>query len=267
MNTKVMRNIEFSRYLGAKSLGWSPNNPLVIAISISGTVSRVVEALRRANYYGANTILITNNTASPAAKEAKYLIPLELPGGGQPGLNSYIGSILALMSLAFRFARAKNTTSCDEIANMQQGILDYAEAYATSMVEIDDRAFEIAQKWKDLRAYDFIGDYADYATAFFCSAKVVECFGGYTTYDDSEDWCHINYFLRNPETLGRVVITNSDTPSFNRVKETLVAIEQLTSPCIVITNADKKNLPHHLRYLRLQKLLISGCHDYAAHSI
>ena len=102
MNTKVMRNIEFSRYLGAKSLGWSPNNPLVIAISISGTVSRVVEALRRANYYGANTILITNNTASPAAKEAKYLIPLELPGGEyQPGLNSYIGSILAL-DLAFR---------------------------------------------------------------------------------------------------------------------------------------------------------------------
>ncbi len=28
-----------------------------------------------------------------------------------------------------------------------------------------------------------------------------------------EDWCHINYFLAQPETIGRVVITNPSTPS------------------------------------------------------
>ena len=67
MDVKVMRNIEFTRYLGSKMLGYSPNTPLVIAISISGNVSRVVEAVMRAKHYGANTILITNNPNSAAA--------------------------------------------------------------------------------------------------------------------------------------------------------------------------------------------------------
>ena len=240
MDVQVMRNIEFTRYLGAKTLGYSPNTPLVIAISISGTVSRVVEAVMRANHYGANTLVITNDPESPAAKEAKHVLTLGLPQGEyQPGGNSYIGAVMALMSLALRFARAKNTVSTIEIAAMEKGIADYADAWARMIPEVEDRAFELAQKWKDLRAYDFIGDYADYATAFFGSAKVLECFGGYTTYDDSEDWCHINYFLRGPESIGRVVVTNSDTPSFGRMKETLAAVEQLQSPCIVVSDADK----------------------------
>ena len=240
MDTEVMRNIDFTRFWGAKNLGYSPNTPLVVAISISGGVSRVVEALRRANHYGANTILITNNRDSVAAKEAKYLIPLDLPEGEyQPGLNSYIGALMALFNLALRFARAKNTASTIEIDQMQQGLLNYADAFAAGMDEMDQRGFEIAQKWQNLRAIDFIGDYADYATAFFCSAKVAECYGGYTTYDDSEGWCHVNYFLRQPGSIGRVVTTNDDTPSYGRMKETLAAVQQLQSPCMVVTSGDK----------------------------
>lgn len=244
MDVKVMRNVEFSRHLGSKMLGYSPNTPLVIAISISGGVSRVVEAVMRANQYGANTLLITDNLDSPAAKEAKHVLKLDLPEGEyQPGCNSYIGSTMALTYLALRFARAKNTVSPPEIAAMEKGLADYADAWAVILPKVEERAFEIAQSWKDLRAYDFIGDYADYATAFFGSAKVLECFGGYTTYDDSEDWCHINYFLCGSETIGRVAITNSDTPSFNRMKETLAAVKQLKSPCIVVTDADKSEFP------------------------
>ena len=240
MDVKVMRNIEFTRYLGSKMLGYSPNTPLVIAISISGNVSRVVEAVMRAKHYGANTILITNNPNSAAAKEARYVLPLEMPQGEyQPGGNSYIASTFALMQLALRFARAKNTVSPLELDAMQKGFGAYADAWAAALPEMEDRAFELAKTWKDLRAYDFIGDYAEYATAFFGSAKVLECFGGYTTYDDSEDWCHINYFLREPETIGRVAITNSDTPSFGRMKETLKAVEQLGSHCMVVTDAGK----------------------------
>lgn len=244
METIPMRNIEFTRYLDSKMLGYTPNNPLVVAISVSGNVSRVVEALKRANHYGSNTILITNNPQSPAAKEAKHLIELDLPKGEyNPGLNSYVAVLVALMNLAFRFAEVRNTVSRLEIENMKKAILDYASSFNDNMEYFDDRAFEIAKKWKDLRAFDFIGDYADYATGYFLSAKVIECFGGYTTYDDSEGWCHINYFTRKPETIGRVVVTNSDTPSFSRMKETLVAVEQLESPCIVLTDADKSEFP------------------------
>ena len=244
MDVEVLRNVEFSRYFPSKALGYSPNTPLVVVISISGQVSRAIEALRRANHYGANTIAITNDPQSPVGKEAKHVIPLDMPQGEYgPGLNSYIASMSALNALALRIARAKNTICTREEADMKKAILDYADAWAAIIDDVDNRAFELAKTWKDLRCVDFVGDYADYATAFFGSAKVIECYGGYTTYDDSEDWCHINYFLREPQSIGRVFILNSDTPSFGRIKETLAAVEQLGSPCIVVTDAPASEFP------------------------
>ena len=111
------------------------------------------------------------------------------------------------------------------------------------MDRIAQKAFEIAMKWHKLKAIDFIGDYGDYATAFFGSAKVLETFGGYTTYDDSEDWCHINFFIRDSRNIGRMVVANGDTPSYGRLKETMWAIEQLESPCMVVTDMPKEESP------------------------
>ena len=61
IETNAIRAIEFSRILSNKNLGYSPNTPLVILISYSGSGSRVIECAQRAVKYGANTIAITNN--------------------------------------------------------------------------------------------------------------------------------------------------------------------------------------------------------------
>ena len=243
-DTEVWRCVEFSRYFSGKALGYSPNTPLVIAISFSGQVSRVVEALERAGKYGANTLLITSDPASPAAKAAKHVLPIEFPQGEyQPGLNSYVGAVTVLMMIALRMAHAKDHINGATYNHMVDAIGAYGEAYRPLLPEMSERARHIANEWEKLRCYDFVGDYADYATAFFGSAKVIECFGGYTTYDDSEDWCHINYFLRDPATIGRVFIANSDTPSYGRLLETLKAVKQLTSPCIVVSDSAASAFP------------------------
>ncbi len=245
VETDAMRAIEFSRHLSSKQLGFSPNTPMVIGISVSGNPARVAECLQRADHYGANTILITDQPNSPSAQVARHVLHVGLPEGTPygPGANSYIGSLVALTLMALRIGRVKNTISQNQYEDMKKAIMDYTVEVCAKMESFADQAFELAQTWKDLKAYDFIGDYADYATAFFGSAKVLEAFGGYTTYDDSEDWCHINFFLKHPETIGRVVIANSDTPSFNRLKETMAAIEKLESPCMVVTDADKSEFP------------------------
>ncbi len=254
MDVEVHRCVEFSRFFGSKALGYSPNTPLVIGISISGSVSRVVEALTRADKHGANTIAITNNPESAVAKAARHVICLNMPEGEyQPGLNSYVASTLALMLLAIRFGVAKNLISVKEKNDMIAAICDHADAYEAALEEMNKHAYEMAGKFKDLRCLDFIGDYADYATAFFGSAKVIECYGGYTTYDDSEDWCHINFFLRDPATIGRVAITNEDTPSYDRMLVTLEAVRKLTSPCMVVTNADKKDFPEEFEVFTTPK--------------
>ena len=245
IETNPIRAIEFSRILSNKNLGYSPNTPLVILISYSGGAARAVECAKRASQYGANTIAITNNPESPLAKACRYCIKVGLPEGGEyhPGGTSYNASIIALYMIALRIGRVRNTITPLEFEDMQKELLNFAAESQKAVLGFEDRAFEIASQWKDLKAEDFIGDDMDYATAFFGSAKVVECYGGYTTYDDSEDWCHINYFLVEPEKIGRVVITNKSTPSYGRMLETIDAIKLLGSPCMIVSDADNSEFP------------------------
>ena len=244
INCDAMRNIDFTRHLSGKALGFSPNTPMVIGISIGGNKARPIEAMERATHYHANSIGITATPDSVFAKAARHVLTLGMPEGEySPGSNSYSASIVALDLIALRMARARNTISQNEYEDMKKAMIDYAEAFQAEIPALDDHAFAVAQKLKDMRALDFIGDHADYATAFFGNAKVLEAYGGYTTYDDSEDWNHINYFLKDPESIGRVVVANSETPSFGRIQETLLAIEKLGSPCVVISDADASAFP------------------------
>ncbi|MBQ6334290.1 MAG: SIS domain-containing protein [Erysipelotrichaceae bacterium] len=248
IETNPIRAIEFSRILSNKNLGYSPNTPLVILISFSGSGSRVVECAKRAVKYGANTIAITNNSGSDLAKTCRYCIELGLPKDGeyQPGLITYNAALLSLFLIALRMGRVRNKISMLEYEDMHKELLSYLEKAQERYEEYAKRAFVIAQKWKDLKAEDFIGDYADYATAYFGSAKVIETFGGYTTYDDSEDWCHINFFLKEPDRIGRIVIANSQTPSYGRLLETIKAIELLKSPCIIVSDQEKEDFPENM---------------------
>lgn len=245
IETHAIRPIEFSRILSNKNLGYSPNTPLVILISYSGGAARVVECAKRANKYGANTLAITNNPDSPLAKECRYCLHVGLPVGGDyfPGATTYNASLIALYVLALRIARVRNKINPLEYDDMHKELLSFVSICQKDVDSYKDRAFDIACKWQNLKAEDFIGDYGDYATAFFGSAKVIECFGGYTTYDDSEDWCHINFFLVNPETIGRVVIANKSSASYGRLLETIAAIKILNSPCMIISDIDASEFP------------------------
>lgn len=255
VETYSPRAIEFSRHLNGKNLGYSPNTPMVLLISYSGEATRAVECAIRANGRGANTIAITNNPNSRLAKACRHTVCVGLPADGEyfPGGTTYIASMTALLLIAMRIGRARQTISGKEYLDMRQAILDYAADMQKLVEAYDDRAFLLAQSWKELQAEDFIGDYSDYATAFFGSAKVIETFGGYTTYDDSEDWCHINYFLNQPETIGRVVVANPSTPSFGRIQETLEAIKLLGSPCMVVSEGEAALFPEEFEVFTTPK--------------
>ncbi len=245
VETYAVRAMEFSRHLSGKNLGYSPNTPLVIVISYSGEATRAVECARRAALRGANTLAITSDPGSRLAKACRHVINVGLPEGGEyfPGGTTYNASLLALLMVALRMGRAKNTVSQQDYQAMNTELLDFVHCCQLKLEEYEERAFALAQRWKDLRCIDFIGDYGDYATAYFGSAKVIETYGGYTTYDDSEDWCHINYFLTGPETIGRVAVANRSTPSYGRMQETLAAVKSLGSPCMVVTDAPAEEFP------------------------
>ena len=254
--TRAMRVVEVARFVNYEEKGYTPEQYLVIGTSVSGNVSRVREALERANAHGANTLAATGNNTAPVGRTAKHIIYVKLPKTDValwPGAINYSASMIALYNIALRIAKCRGAISEEEYADMKKSIRDFIESYRDYLPSIEEKAFEVAQCFNDRRSLDFIGDHSDYATAFVGSAKVLEAYGGYTTYDDSEDWNHINYFLRNPESIGRVIVANEDTPSFGRVIETANTVKQLGSPCMVVTDAEEKLFPEGFFVFRTPK--------------
>lgn len=239
IETHAVRCIDLARHIDTKEMGYAPVTPLVIGISVSGNVTRVAEALQTAVKYGANTLALTDHPEAPVGKAAQHTLAVGLPSWGEyrPGANNYTGILIALTCLAFRFGRATGTLSADVYGDMRKAIGDYLDAFEERRPELEQQAFELAKTWKDLDSYEFIGDDADYATAFMNSAKCHETFGGYTGCCTSGDWLESFACKKNPGKIGRVVVANQDTPSFDCLKRTIDKIVEKGSPCLVISDS------------------------------
>lgn len=237
----VMRAVEFTRFLSKADIGiGEPNSPLVICLSAGGGSARICEALEKANQVGAFSILLTNKAESRAAKIAKRVYVVGTPAfpNDTPGLRSYFGAMVGLIAFASRMGHVRGTLPPTGPSEFKQAITSYVKSYEEVMEKIDDQMFALAQRWKDLEKFDFVGDSVEYGSAFFGAAKFLECNGCSVTVDDSEDWCHINYFLKNPETIGTVIMADKHAHSFGRVVETVGSAVKIGRPVLVVTNAD-----------------------------
>ena len=247
--TQALRNIECSRYLNTYK-GWEPltlAGNTVCAVSISGAPSRPTEAVKRMNAIGGKSIAFTTNPNGELAKNATYVIPMHLPACGHaPNVTSYYSSLFSLMMFGFYMSRAKGQITPAQADACRLGLLQYANSYSGSVMDrLSQQAFDLAEKWEadGVNNMDFIGDGPDYATAFFGSAKMVEAFGGLTTNDDSEDWCHINYFIKDTDHIGTFIVANTGSPSFNRELETIRVACELRKHVAVITDGDPALFP------------------------
>ena len=238
---QVMRAVEFTRFLPKADIGiGEPNSPLVIAISASGGPARIEEVLRKANEVGAFSILLTNNPNSRCSKVAKRVYVVNTPAfpNANPGLRSYFASMMGLIAFASRMGHVRGTLPPTGPAEFKEAIRTYVARWAEVMDKIDDQMFQLAVQWKDYTRFDFVGDGVEFASAFFGAAKFLECNGCAATFDDSEDWCHINFFLKNPESIGTVIMADKNSPSFGRIVETVGSAVSIGRPTLVVTNAD-----------------------------
>lgn len=249
--TEALRNIECSRYYNAYK-GWEPltlQGNTVCAISISGSPRRPTEAVKRFNAIGGKSIAFTTNPNSELAKNAQYVIPMHLPPCDHaPNVTSYYSSLFSLLMFGLYMSRSKGQITPAQADACRRSLLQYVNRYSGKVMDtLSQQAFELAQQWEadGVDLMDFIGDGADYATAFFGSAKMVEAFGGLTTNDDSEDWCHINYFLKDTDKIGTFFVANSGTPFFNRELETIRVACELRKHVAVITDASPDMFPEN----------------------
>lgn len=267
LRADAMRNIEFTRYHNTFS-GWDAEDAkksLVCAVSITGSPARPREALIRMRELGGKAVAFTDNENSLFAKEANYVVRLNVPQDFYkpgitdeecPGMTSYIAGAYAVMMFGLYANVCKGYLTMDEAMAQRQGAIDYAKKFTQEVLDnIEEQVYQIALKWENagFDQMDFISEGQEFATAFFGSAKMVESFGAVTTNDDAEDWCHINYFNRHPARIATFVVANESSNSFSRDIETVNCIAAIKRPCMVITDCDRDVFPEGVDVIRLPK--------------
>ena len=243
---QAMRAIDFTRFLPKDQIGiGEPNSPLVIAISAGGGTARICEVLEKANAVGAFSILMTNNPESRAAKLAKRVYCMgtpDFPDKG-PGLRSYFASLIGLIAFANRLGHVRGTLPPTAPGDFQAAIRSHMEAFTQALESVDEQMFQLAQQWQSFTRFEFIGDGEEFGSAFFGAAKFLEANGCTVSVDDSEDWCHINYFLKDPASIGTVIMADKNSPAYGREKETAASAAAIGRPVLVVTNGPREDFP------------------------
>ncbi len=197
--------MNFNRYTTAADIGiGEPNSPLVVGISAGGSTSRVVETLAKANELGGYSLALTNNADSVLAQEATVKVVTNTPSIDKdfPGLRSYFANLITLAAIASRLGHVRGVIGPEDSQIWKDTIKDNVYKVFEDLEAIDQVMNDLAKEWKSFTRFDFIGDGPALASAMFGQYKLYECVGEVAYSDDSEDWCHINYFVKNPETVG-----------------------------------------------------------------
>lgn len=237
IRTELVTTLDLARFYEKKFLGGSPNNPLVIAISNSGQIARLGEALERVTNHGAFVLGVTGNTSSVLAERSSRILDLDIPKfASAPGTRSYMVSVLALLLIAIRIGEVRGKYTMDVAKSYRKDILAQADVLEKMLPELDATMLNIATEWKDLHHFDFVGAGQEYATAWYGMAKVMEATGDFATHINVEEWLHLNFFMRSVNSIGTVVVGSSQNAAFSRIKEMITYASQLGRPLCVLSD-------------------------------
>ena len=128
LQVEVVPALELSRFYPDKKLGFAPRNPLVIAVSNSGGVARVGEAIQRAVKGGACALGVTGKRDSLLGQSVSRVLDLNVPKfESAPGIRSYLVSVISLLLLAIRIGEVRGRYTMDQASAYRKDILKQAD--------------------------------------------------------------------------------------------------------------------------------------------
>ncbi len=254
MTCEVVPAIELSRGYPDHKLGFAPYSPLIIAVSNSGSVVRVAEAIQHARKHGAFALGVTGKRDSLLGTSVDRIMDLNIPSfDSAPGTRSYMVSVMSLLLIAIRIGEVRGIYTMDSAMDMRYDMLEQAKQLAALLPEMCSKTEKIALKWQGMEAYDFVGTGIDYAAAWFGCAKIYEALGKYAMHINSEEWLHMNFFMRNVDKIGTVILANADNPAMSRNKELIRFAHDLTRPLMVITDGDEETFGVETNYVKVPR--------------
>ena len=259
---EVLPAIHLARYTHPDAFG-KPGSTLVIAVSNSGAVTRVAEAVQRASHYGCLTLAVTAKPESALAKAALKRVPLDIPkfaAGGGNGVRSYRISMLSLLLVAIRIGEVKCRYMMTDSEKYRAAICDYATAFEAALPALDAQMLSLAQANTDKELFDFLGSGGNYGSAWFSHAKIIEATGDYASHSDLEAWMHLNCFFRELSKKLTMIYANDAGPDRSRAEETIHAIGQMKGTLCVVTDSADYPLPE-----KAERILVpAAAYDWLA---
>jgi glutamine---fructose-6-phosphate transaminase (isomerizing) len=246
VSTTIDTSLQFARYEAGFLPKSGPKTNLVIGISVSGSVARTYEALHLAKQAGATTLALTASPDSRVASAGEILFQAPNPefsipeGEISPGVRSFYVNQLALLMMAIRIGEVRGHINSQEAKAYRDQILSLAEIIEDLVKGQGKNIHKLAEDWKDAAEFVFVGGGPNFGTALFSAAKILEASGDPALGQDTEEWGHLQYFARDPETP-TFLITAADR-DHSRMLEVAMAAKQIGRRVAAICPEDAQDI-------------------------
>ncbi len=221
----------------------------VVGISASGQVARTLEALTLAGKAGARAFALTGTPGSPVAQAADHVLVARVPAVGPPselptpGIRTYVAHLLMLYLLAIRLGEMRGHLASGEAEAHRQTLLALADAAAEILATAEGMIPELVETWADAREFGFLGAGPNYGTALFSAAKVLEASGDIAWGQDTEEWAHLQYFARQPDTP--IVLLTAGGRERSRAAEVAAASRAIGRRLAVVAPGNAREIHQH----------------------
>ena len=240
MGCRVISPLELALYSTAASLGTGePDSPWIVAISESGADADLIQALEKAAGLGAFTVLITAAAAAPAAKAASRVLTAEPERAG----STLLMLCAEAVGVACRIAEVKRKVPPLAFSRWSRVWQIYAGQVQQALSAQEKVLADYAAWWSACDAFEVIGDGGCAGAARYAAWEILQKRGVSACAFDSEDWCHIPFFRREPETIGTLFLCQSDAKAWTREQESVEMARKVGRTVELITDADGPEFP------------------------
>lgn len=241
--TQALSSLPFSRYTAGFLPDTGPRTNLVIGVSVSGEVSRTIEAMDLARKAGATTVALTGNPGAPLAAVAETVfetavppLPDELAGMIVPGIRSYLASQIALLLAALRIAEVRGALATADADAEREAIAALADTVEETIQLCEPIVDELVERWRAARLFEFVGAGPLYGVAMFSAAKVLEASGDAALAQETEEWTHLQYFAADANTP--LILLSADGFDADRMAEVARAAQSISRPVALVSTED-----------------------------
>ena len=232
----VEMTVELSRYYETGYLT-GDDDVLVIIISNSGTVSRCVELAARVRLAGGMVLGVTGKETSGLYQNSTMVLKTEIPAFAYaPGIRSYTGCMYALYLLALQTGIRQQKLSPERAEEIGQELKQLADLIRNGLEDWERQAGEAAKRLLGSTAYEWIGAGPAYASAWFSYAKLLETAGRPGGAYNTEDWFHMNYFIKDVDRTATVLFCRKDSGDDSRMQELIPVAKEMGRPLLCITD-------------------------------